>query len=106
MAGDAGMPISPHITRHTRAAHGSSGARNGVRKTVPNTTQYPLMPQGKSIPQAKKVPQGMEQLPENRSLLTMLIEKFPNFDPSWNDEFKLKWIDTFDILFNKIIFKG
>jgi hypothetical protein len=106
MAGDAGMPVSPHITRHTRSARGSSGTRNGARKTVTNTTQYPLMPQGKSVPQAKKVPQGMEQLPENHSLLTMLIEKFPDFDPSWNDELKLKWISTFDVLFNKVIFKG
>jgi hypothetical protein len=106
MASDAGMPISPHITRHTRAAHGNTGTRNGAKKAVPNTTQYPLMPQGKSIPQGKKVPQGMEYLPENHSLLTMLIEKFPNFDPSWNDELKLKWISMFDVLFNKVIFKG
>ncbi|MGD0795443.1 MAG: DUF5343 domain-containing protein [Dehalococcoidales bacterium] len=106
MAGDAGIHVSPHITRHTRAAHGSSGTRNSARKTVPNTTQYPLMPQGKPVPQGKKVPQGMEHLPENHSLLTMLIEKFPNFDPSWNDELKLKWISTFDVLFNKVIFKA
>ena len=106
MAGDAGIPVSPHITRHTRSAQNNSGPRTVTRKAVPNTTQYPLMPQGKSVPQGKKVPHGKEQLPENHALLTMLIEKFPNFDPSWNDELKLKWIATFDMLFNKVIFKG
>jgi hypothetical protein len=106
MASDAGMPISPHIIKHTRSEHNGAATKISAKKVVPNTTQYPLMPQGKLVPQGKKVPQGMEHLPENNALLTMLIEKFPNFDPSWNDELKLKWIATFDVLFNKIIFKG
>lgn len=25
-----------------------------------------------------------------------LLAKFPQFDPSWNDEIKLKWFDAFD----------
>jgi hypothetical protein len=106
MAGDGGMSISPHIIKHTRSEHNGSVAKTSVKKVVPNTTQYPLMPQGKSMPQGKKIPQVMEQLPENNALLTMLIEKFPNFDPAWNDELKLKWIATFEQLFNKVIFKG
>ena len=48
----------------------------------------------------------MEELPENSALLMKLIDKFPNFDPSWNDELKIKWIVTFDELFKKVIFKG
>jgi hypothetical protein len=106
MVSDAGLSVSPHITRHTRVAHNGPAAKGITRKTVPNTAQYPLMPQGKSVPQGKKIPQGMERFPENHSLLTMLIEKFPNFDPAWNDELKLKWIETFDELFQKVIFKG
>jgi hypothetical protein len=106
MAGDAGMPISPHIIKHTRLDHNGSATKSSSKKVVPNTTQYPLMPQSKSVPQGKKIPQGMEHLPENNALLTMLIDKFPDFDPSWNDELKLKWIATFDVLFNKIVFKG
>jgi len=106
MAGDAGMSVSPHIIRHTRSAQGGSGNRNVARKNNPNTAPYPLMPQKKAVPQTKKVPQGMEQLPENNSLLTMLIEKFPNFDPAWNDELKVRWIATFDELFQRVIFRG
>ncbi len=106
MVSDAGLSVSPHITRHTRSSHGNSGAKAGNKKIIPNTAQYPLMPQGKTVPQTRKIPQRMEQLPENHALLTMLIEKFPNFDPNWNDDLKIKWIATFDQLFQRVIFRG
>jgi hypothetical protein len=32
---------------------------------------------------------------------TMLLEKFPSFDPGWSDEVKAKWFDAFDQLMKK-----
>lgn len=31
----------------------------------------------------------------------MLLEKFPSFDPAWNDDLKLKWFEAFDELLKK-----
>jgi hypothetical protein len=99
MASDAGMAISPHITKHTRSGHNGSGSRASAKKTVTRPSQ------NFKIPQEKIIPQIMEELPENSAIVVKLIDKFPNFDPSWNDDLKLKWIATFDVLFNKIVYK-
>jgi hypothetical protein len=106
MAGDAGISISSHIIKHTRSAYNGSGARASANKVVPKVSQNSIVPQNKKIPQEKIVPQIVEELPNNSAILIKLIDKFPDFDPSWNDDLKLKWITTFDVLFNKIIFKG
>jgi hypothetical protein len=100
MVDDAGMPISPYITRRTRSAHTGSGTKVIGRKTVPRTNRNAIVPQ-KTI-----VPNAVADTPPNSSLLIKLIDKFPNFDPSWNDDLKLKWITTFDELFQRVIFKG
>ena len=31
----------------------------------------------------------------------MLLSKFPNFDPSWKDEIKIKWFSAFDEMLKK-----
>jgi hypothetical protein len=100
MVDDAGMPISPYITRRTRSAHTISGTRTAAKKTIPRTNRNAVVPQDIIVPHA------VEESLNNASLLIKLIDKFPNFDPSWNDELKLKWITTFDELFKKAIFKG
>jgi hypothetical protein len=97
LVGDAGMPISPYITRRTRSAHAGSGSRTAARKAVPRTNRNAVVPQGTAVPNV------MEDTANSSSLLIKLIDKFPNFDPSWNDDLKLKWITTFDELFKKAI---
>jgi hypothetical protein len=99
MVDDAGMPISPYITKRTRSVHSGPVSRALVRKTVPRTNRNSVVPQGLIVPN------GTEDMPNHSSLLVKLIDKFPNFDPSWNDDIKLKWITTFDELFKKVIFK-
>jgi len=106
MAGDAGMTISPHIIRHTRSANNGSGTRAITKKTSLKNDRSYSVPQIKKIPQDKYIPQIAAELPENSAILIKLIDKFPNFDPAWNDELKLKWIATFDELFKKVIFKA
>lgn len=107
MVGDAGMPISPHIIKHTRSAHNGTGGRANSRKVVPQERRNLKVPQATKVPQEKNVLQIVEELPNGPStLLVKLLDKFPNFDPSWNEELKLRWITTFDELFTKVIFKG
>jgi hypothetical protein len=99
MVDDAGMPISPYITKRTRSLHGGTISRTAVRKNVPRTNRNAIVPQGMVVPNTG------EEAANGSPLLIKLIDKFPNFDPSWNDDLKLKWITTFDELFKRVIFK-
>jgi hypothetical protein len=99
MVDDAGMPISPYITKRTRSLYAGTGGRTTTRKNVPRTNRNAIVPQGMVVPNA------VEETASSSSLLIKLIDKFPNFDPSWNDDLKLKWIATFDELFKRVIFK-
>jgi hypothetical protein len=43
----------------------------------------------------------MDGIPVSSSWNSMLLSKFPDFDPSWNDDLKLKWFAAFDELLKK-----
>lgn len=86
LTGDAGVPISPFITKRTRAA---SGTKLPGRKSSKRTNRNGL------------VPQVMEDIPSPSAWQTMLLEKFPTFDPAWNDDIKQKWFTAFDELLRK-----
>jgi hypothetical protein len=86
LATEAGMPLSPFITKRTRTAHTSSGT--GTRVVV------------------KKAGLGTKrnlEIPQCSSWNSMLLSKFPNFDPSWNDEIKMKWFAAFDELLKRAV---
>jgi hypothetical protein len=86
LTGDAGLPISPFITKRTRAG---SGIKAPGRKPSKRTNRN------------GGVPQASDEIPVHSSWHTMLLEKFPSFDPSWNDEIKEKWFAAFDELLRK-----
>ncbi|MFH1648038.1 MAG: DUF5343 domain-containing protein [Chloroflexota bacterium] len=87
LAGDAGMTLSPFITRRTRSApRTGSGTRDGAGKAGFRTKRNAV------------VPQAAEELPNDTSWNSLLLAKFPSFDPSWSDEVKLKWFAAFDEL--------
>jgi hypothetical protein len=94
MASDAGMALSPFITKRTRLTRSSSGTKVNARKSIKRTNRNTV------------VPQILDELPHNTSWNSMLLAKFPDFDPSWNDEIKMKWFAAFDELLKKGIFKG
>jgi hypothetical protein len=89
MASDAGMPLSPFITRRTRSSHASAGTRIVVKKAAGRTNRNVIVPQGK------------DELPDYLSWNSKLLDKFPNFDPSWSEELKQKWFTAFDELLKK-----
>jgi hypothetical protein len=107
MAGDGGVPISPHIIRHTRSAHNGTVVKNGPRKNILKVTTEQKVPQSNKVPQGKNTMYVVEELPDHATeLMGRLLDKFPDFDPAWNDELKQKWMTSFQELFQRVIFRA
>jgi len=92
LASDAKMPLSPFMTKRFRRAHASTGIA-GVRNVTKRA--------GRRINQNVIIPHNLEKIPEDMSWHTMLLDKFPTFDPNWNDEVKVKWFIAFDELLKR-----
>lgn len=89
LASDAGLKISPFITRKTRSSRTNTGTKASTRKAMIRTNRnYP-------------VPQEKDEIPNTNSWHGMLLSKFPNFDPAWPDDIKLKWFSAFDEMLKK-----
>ena len=91
LSSDAGIPLSPFITKRTKPAysHSTSGTikpkkRSGI-ETIRNSP----------------VPQNAKEAPGQTSWNEILLTKFPSFDPTWSDEVKLKWFAAFDELLKR-----
>jgi hypothetical protein len=89
IARDAQIPLSPFILKRTRATHSTTGIKAGSRKAVERTNRNAA------------VPQVQDEIPKSDSWHSLLLAKFPNFDPSWSDELKMKWFAAFDELLKK-----
>jgi len=94
LASDAGIPLSPFITKRFRLAHGSTGTKTAIKRASVRTNRNLI------------VPQDLEKIPEQISWDKMLLTKFPTFDPSWSEEVKLKWFDAFDELLKRGLARG
>lgn len=89
MANDAGLKISPFITKRTRSTRTNTGTKASTRKMEFRTNRNLIVPQEK------------DEIPNTNSWHGMLLSKFPNFDPSWPDEIKMKWFSAFDEMLKK-----
>jgi hypothetical protein len=89
IANDSGLKVSPFITRKTRSARTNTGTKAVSRKTVIRTNRN------------LTVPEERDEIPHTNSWHGMLLSKFPNFDPAWPDEIKLKWFSAFDEMLKK-----
>ena len=91
LADDAGVPLSPFIVKRSKPVYTHSAAGSGKqrKKNGINSNRNAL------IPDPPKV------IPETNSWNEMLLTKFPSFDPSWNDEVKMKWFLAFDELLRR-----
>jgi hypothetical protein len=94
LVSDAGITLSPFITKRTRSTHASSGTKAIVKKTSIRTKQNAV------------IPQVLVEIPNRSSWNNMLLAKFPNFYPAWNDELKTKWFSAFDELLKKGVSAG
>lgn len=89
LVNDAGMPLSPFITRRTRSSHTTTRMNKSTRGN------------GNRTGRKSSVLQAPLELPEKESWNKLLLSKFPDFDPAWNDEIKTKWFDAFDELLKR-----
>jgi hypothetical protein len=94
LSGDAGLPISPFITRRTRSVHTTAGTKVPLKKGAGGTKRNGI------------IPQEYEVIPDNGSWHVKLLDKFPSFDPSWNDDIKTKWFVAFDELLKRGLMRG
>jgi len=94
LSGDAGMPISPFITKRTRSSRSAAGTKTIAKKVAGRTKRNGL------------VPQQPDEIPDNHLWSDKLLEKFPSFDPSWNDDIKIKWFAAFDELLKRGLNRG
>jgi hypothetical protein len=84
---DAGIPLSPHITKKRKVPHTNSGTKNAIKKVGTRTNENFVVPIKES------------RIPELLPWHQMLADKFPHFDPAWNDEIKKKWFEAYFELF-------
>jgi hypothetical protein len=95
MASSAGTSLSPFVTKRVRLAHsvtGTSASKNVLRKP------------GQKVVRNTSIPFNFDETPANSSLSpfqSLLLAKFPAFDPGWNDEIKSKWFSAFDELMKR-----
>lgn len=81
LASDAGISLSPFITKQFRSTHASTGTKTIIKRTSARTNRNSI------------IPHHLEEIP-----FDALMAKFPTLDPSWPDEVKLKWFEAFDKL--------
>jgi hypothetical protein len=94
LANDAGIPLSPFITKRFRTAHSVTGTK-AITKRASTRASRNL-----------KNPQTPEEVPYQSPWDTILLTKFPTFDPTWSDEVKLKWFAAFDELLKRALARG
>ena len=80
LASDAGISLSPFITKRFRSTHTSTGTKTTIKRTDTRTNRNLI------------IPHHLEKIPDE------LLAKFPTFDPSWSEEVQLKWFEAFDKL--------
>jgi hypothetical protein len=89
LAGDAGIPLSPFITKKSKSSKSASVVEKVPKKNGIRTTQ--------NVP----IPHVVELVPRNQSWKELLLSKFPSFDPTWPTDVQIKWFEAFDELLKR-----
>ncbi|MBI4188259.1 MAG: DUF5343 domain-containing protein [Chloroflexi bacterium] len=92
LAADAGIPLSPFMTKRFRVASAVVG--NATTKNITKRTR-------RKINENTVIPSKLEQVPEDMLWNRMLLDKFPSYDPNWGDEIQLKWFIAYDELLKR-----
>jgi len=103
LAGDAGITLSPFITRRFRSSHTGTATKTITKKASTRTTTRAAT---NRTNRELAIPQALEDAASLSSWDKVLLAKFPTFDPNWPDEVKLKWFSAFDELMRHILARG
>ncbi len=88
MANDARIPLSPFVVKKTRKPRASTGMKR-TRTKIEHSAETVTADNNTTVP-------------NGTSMDKLLINKFPDFEPSWPDEIKVKWFAAFDELIKRI----
>ena len=105
ISNDAGIRLSPFITRRFHSGHTGDGT-NVITKKASTRTKVVTKNAGRIVNPNSRVPIAADEPVELTSWDRMLLTKFPTFDPNWPDEVKLKWFVAFDELMRRILARG
>ena len=86
---DAGATMSPFIVKKSRAITASGGRKSNSGKTAARTNRNFV----KSL--------KTNSIPVQTTWYEMVLNKFPNLDPAWSDDVKVKWFEAFEILLKR-----
>jgi hypothetical protein len=100
LSNDAGITLSPFITKRFRSTYGSTGNKNVTKKTSTRTITRSATTKSKGN---LSVPPSGDEVSSISSWDRMLLTKFPTFDPNWSDDVKLKWFTAFDELMKRVL---
>jgi hypothetical protein len=89
ISNDAQITLSPFITKRSKS------------HIIPGTIKQ-RKKNSNTIMRNDVVPQEKMELLNQKQWQEMLLNKFPTFDPNWNDEIKLKWFSAFDELIKHV----
>ena len=95
LASNSGTALSPFVTKRVRWTHSGTGTSGS--KSVPKKT-------GQRVERNGLIPHTLEGPPADgtaSSVQSMLLAKFPAFDPNWSDDVKSKWFTAFDELMKR-----
>jgi len=100
LAEDGAISLSPFVTRKSKAMHTSAPTRK-VKRAPVRTGDAPADNSASSLPVPNDPPFILAS-PPVQSLGQILLAKFPDFDPTWTDDVKMRWFQAFDDLLQKV----
>lgn len=88
----AGVPLGPRILTGSvpRPSSNGGGGRRKPKQRNKEEGSEPPMPTGPAANGQKPLTQ------QDNSIVAQLLNKFPEFDPSWSDELKKQWFAGFE----------
>ncbi len=93
LAGDSGIIVSQHVTKHFRTKTNGNGTGQVTKKTRTRGKRNLSVPESL---EPSPAPLLLER-PE-AAWCELMLTKFPSFDVNWSDNIKLSWLKTFEEL--------
>ena len=98
LAREAGQVISPHLRLRRRQPGGQTTSQRPPKRSTSSRPQRPA-------PQPIAEPVTLNGAPDH-SAISLILEKFPSFDPDWDQETVERWRDSLDLLLKTALRNG
>jgi hypothetical protein len=105
LAGDAAINLAPFVTKKSKSNYSSGAGRKNRRTAAKPADSLEIQPTPTAALPHSNIVVNEATVPlflPSPSISQMLLAKFPDFDPAWSDEVKLRWFQAFDELLQKV----